>query len=229
MARESENGGVGSRDAKNALFDGLATVAKALASGRRAEILDLLTQGARSVEQVADAIDQSVANTSHHLQVLAGAGLVESQRDGQRVRYRLAGARVAELWAAMRDVAAQQVSEVERLASAYLGDRGDLEGIGRAELERRINSGEAVVLDVRPRLEYESGHIPGARSAPLSELDEALAALPRDIDVVAYCRGPYCVFADEAVRKLRAAGYDARRLEDGFPEWEREGRPVTRP
>lgn len=220
--------GHGGRAAKNALYDGLTTVARALANGRRAEIVDLLTQGERAVEEVADAINQSVANTSHHLRLLAGAGLVTYRRDGQRVRYRLSGSRVSELWAAMRDVATEQVAEVDRLASAYLGDRSDLEAIGRDELARRIHTGEAIVLDVRPRLEFESGHITGAQSAPLAELDEALATLPRDIGVVAYCRGPYCVYADEAVRTLRAAGYDALRLEDGFPEWEREGRPVTR-
>lgn len=228
MVGKTQQDGVGTRAAKDALFDGLASVAKALASGRRAEILELLAQGERSVEQVADAIDQSIANTSHHLQVLAGAGLVESHRDGQRVRYHLASERVADLWAAMRDVAASQVAAVDRLARAYLGDQEGLEAVGREELARRIRSGESVVLDVRPRLEYDAGHIAGARSAPLSELDEALATLPEDVEVVAYCRGPYCVYADEAVRKLRAAGYDARRLEDGYPEWEREGRPVTR-
>lgn len=228
MAGQTQQDGVGTRAAKDALFDGLASVAKALASGRRAEILELLAQGERSVEQVADAIDQSVANTSHHLQVLAGAGLVENHRDGQRVRYHLASQRVADLWAAMRDVAASQVAAVDRLARAYLGDQEGLEAVGREELTRRIHSGESVVLDVRPRLEYDAGHIAGARPAPLSELDEALATVPEDVEVVAYCRGPYCVYADEAVRKLRAAGYDARRLEDGYPEWEREGRPVTR-
>ncbi len=228
MSQRAQRGGRGSREAKSALYDGLTTVARALANGRRAEILDLLAQGERSVEEIAGAIAQSVANTSHHLRVLAGAGLLTHRRDGQRVRYQLSGARVSELWAAMRDVAAEQVAEIDRLASAYLGDRSDLEAIGRDELSRRIHNGEAIVLDVRPRLEFEAGHIAGARSAPLDELDDALATLPRDIGVVAYCRGPYCVYADEAVRTLRAAGYDAFRLEDGFPEWEREGRPITR-
>lgn len=227
----SPQSAVGTRAAKDALFDGLASVAKAMASGRRAEILELLAQGERSVEQVAGAIDQSVANTSHHLRMLASAGLVVSRRDSQRVYYRLASDRVADLWAAMRDVAASQVAEIDRLARAYLGDREALEAVDRDELARRIQDGEAVVLDVRPRLEYEAGHIAGARSAPVDSLDEALeealAGLPDDVEVIAYCRGPYCVFADEAVRRLRAAGYPARRLEDGYPEWAREGRPIS--
>lgn len=219
---------VATRAAKDALFDGLASAAKALGSGRRAEILEVLAQGERSVEQLAEAIDQSVANTSHHLQVLARAGLVATRRNSQRVYYRLADNRVAELWTALCDVAATQVAEIDRLAHAYLGDRTGLEAISRHELARRLHDGAAVVVDVRPRLEYETGHITGARSIPLDELDEALQELPADSDIIAYCRGPFCVFADEAVRKLRAAGYHARRLEGGYPEWEREGRPVTR-
>lgn len=219
---------VGTRAAKDALFDGLASVAKALASGRRAEILEVLAQGQRSVDQIAAAIDQSVANTSHHLQALARAGLVATRRDSQRVYYRLADERVAELWAALRDVAASQVAEVDRLARAYLGDRDGLEAIDRDELARRLQHGDAVVLDVRPRLEYEAGHIAGAQSAPVDELDSALQDLPAEAEIVAYCRGPFCVFADEAVRRLRAAGYQARRLEGGYPEWRHEGRPVSR-
>lgn len=223
---------VGTRAAKDALFDGLASVAKALASGRRAEILEVLAQGERSVDQIAAAIDQSVANTSHHLQALARAGLVAARRDSQRIHYRLADERVAELWAALRDVAASQVADVDRLARAYLGDRDGLEAIDRDELARRLQHGDAVVLDVRPRLEYEAGHIAGARPAPVDELDEALDAalqdLPAEAEIVAYCRGPFCVFADEAVRRLRAAGYQARRLEGGYPEWRHEGRPISR-
>jgi rhodanese-related sulfurtransferase/DNA-binding MarR family transcriptional regulator len=223
-----QQAGVGTRPAKDALFDGLASVAKALANGHRAEILELLAQGERSVEQVAEAIEQSVANTSHHLRVLASAGLVATRRDSQRVCYRLASQRVAELWAAMRDVAASQVAGLDRLARAYLGDRQGLEAVGRDELAQRIQDGAAVVLDVRPRLEYEAGHIAGAGSAPVDELDQVLQTLPDDAEVIAYCRGPYCVFADEAVSRLREAGYEAWRLEEGYPEWEREGRPITR-
>lgn len=217
---------MGTRAAKDALFDGLASVAKALASGRRAEILEVLAQGERSVEQIAAAIDQSVANTSHHLQALARAGLVATRRDSQRIYYRLADERVGELWAALRDVAASQVAEVDRLARAYLGDRDGLDAIDRDELARRLHAGDAVVLDVRPRLEYEAGHIAGAQSVPVGELDATLHELPAEAEIVAYCRGPFCVFADEAVRRLRAAGYEARRLDGGYPEWQREGRPV---
>lgn len=229
---EHRDQGVGTRAAKDALFDGLASVAKALASGRRAEILEVLAQSERAVDQIAAAIDQSVANTSHHLQALSRAGLVATRRDSQRVYYRLADERVAELWAALRDVAASQVADVDRLARAYLGDRDGLEAIDRDELARRLQHGDAVVLDVRPRLEYEAGHITGARAAPVDELDEsldiALQDLPAEAEIVAYCRGPFCVFADEAVRRLRAAGYQARRLEGGYPEWRQEGRPVSR-
>ncbi|MPZ89770.1 MAG: metalloregulator ArsR/SmtB family transcription factor [Nitriliruptorales bacterium] len=226
-ARSHQARSVGTRAAKNALFDAFASVAKALSSGRRAEILELLAQGERSVEQVAEAIDQSVANTSHHLRVLATAGLVRSRRDGNHVRYRLAGNVVAEFWAALRIVAANQVAEVEWLARAYLGERDEREAIGHEELIRRLDDLEVIVLDVRPRLEYESGHIAGSRSVPLDEFDDALGTLPEDVEIVAYCRGPYCVYADEAVRRLRAAGYRARRLEDGYPEWQRRGLPVT--
>lgn len=225
---EKRSEDVGTRAAKNALFDGLASVAKALASGRRAEILEVLAQGERPVDQIAAAIDQSVANTSHHLQALARSGLVATRRDSQRVYYRLADERVGELWAALRDVAASQVAEVDRLARAYLGDRDELEAIDRDELARRLHDGDAVVVDVRPRLEYDAGHIAGAQSIPVEELDLALQDLPAEAEIVAYCRGPFCVFADEAVRRLQATGYRARRLEGGYPEWEREGRPIDR-
>ncbi len=218
----------GTRAAKDALFDAFASVAKSLASGRRAEIVELLAQGERSVEQVAEAIDQSVANTSHHLRVLAAAGMVRSRREGNRVCYRLAGDRVAELWTALRDVAAAQVAAIDRLADVYLGEREVPGAVDREELGRRLHEEGTVVIDVRPRLEYEAGHIPGARCIPLAELDEALRTLPRNVEVVAYCRGPYCVYADEAVRRLRAAGYRARRLQDGYPEWRRQGLPVTK-
>lgn len=218
----------GSRQAKDALFEALASVAKAIGSGRRAEILELLAQGERSVEDVAEAIDQSMANASHHLRVLHRAGLLTSRREGTRVIYGLANDRVAELWAAVRDVAATQLAEVERLAAAYLGERGDLNPMGRQELLTRMRRGEVVLWDVRPSLEYAAGHIPGARSVPLSQLEEALASLPEDAELVAYCRGPFCAYADEAVRRITARGGEAHRLEAGFPEWRRAGLPVER-
>lgn len=218
---------MGSRAAKNALFEALASVTKALASGRRAEIVDVLTQGERSVEDVAGEIDQSVANTSHHLRTLARAGLLRSRREGTRVIYALASENVAELWAAVREVAAGHVAEVDRLAVAYLGGRDGLEPVTRAELAGRLQRGEVTVIDVRPVAEFEAGHIAGSSSLPISELEQRLDSLPHDGEVVAYCRGPYCVYADDAVRVLRRNGVEARRLEDGFPEWKRAGLPVA--
>jgi rhodanese-related sulfurtransferase/DNA-binding transcriptional ArsR family regulator len=218
---------MGDRAAKDALFDAFATVAKSLASGRRAEIVDVLAQGERSVEEIAGEIDQSVANTSHHLRSLAAAGLVRTRREGTRVIYGLAGERVGELWAALRDVAAEHVAGLDRLAGAYLGDRGALEAVTREELARRLQAGDITVIDVRPRREFTAGHIAGARSVPVGELRRHLRSLPEGHEVVAYCRGPYCVYADDAVRDLAGRGYRARRLEDGFPEWRRAGLPVA--
>jgi DNA-binding transcriptional ArsR family regulator len=218
---------VASSSAKAALFDVLASVAQALGNGRRAEIVDLLAQGERSVEEVAREIGQSVANTSQHLRLLAKAGLVRTRRDGNRVFYRLADERVGDLWAAVRDVAVRHVAEVSVLAEAYLGVRDGVEQVSAAELEARLARGEVVVLDVRPEQEYRAGHIAGARSAPLPALAALMATLPRASEVVAYCRGPYCVYADDAVRLLRARGLKARRLDVGFPEWRRAGRPVA--
>jgi len=215
------------RVAKDALFEGLAEVAKALASGRRAEIVDVLAQGERSVEEIAGQIEQSVANTSHHLRALARAGLLTTRRDGTRIFYALASDRVADLWAAVRDVAEAHVAGLDQLAAAYLGDRDGMEVVDRAELAARLEQGTVVVLDVRPPAEFGAGHIPGARSVPIGELRRHLKALPKDAEVVAYCRGPYCVYADDAVRELRKRGFNASRLEDGFPEWKRAGHPVA--
>jgi len=218
---------VGDRAAKDALFDGFAEVAKALASGRRAEIVDLLAQGERSVDEISDEIGQSVANTSHHLRAMARAGLLTTRRDGTHIYYALAGEQVEALWAALRDVAAEHVAGMERLAEAYLGDRDGLEAISRKELAARLRRGDLVVLDVRPEPEFRAGHIAGARSVPVSELRRNLRALPKDVKVVAYCRGPYCVYADDAVRELNRRGYRAQRLEDGYPEWKQAGLPVA--
>jgi len=217
---------VASRAAKDALFEALASVGKAVSSGRRAEIVDLLAQGERSVESVAAELGQSVANTSHHLRNLARAGLVRTRREGTRVIYGLASDQVLQLWTVMRQVAAEHVAEVDRLAEAYLGHRQGLQPVTRDELARRIRRGEVTVVDVRPAAEYEAGHVEGARSLPINELRRRLDSLPRDGELVAYCRGPYCVFADDAVRLLRRQGFEARRLEDGFPEWKRAGLPV---
>jgi rhodanese-related sulfurtransferase len=209
-----------------ALFDAFASVAQALGSGRRAEIVDLLAQGERSVDEVANEISQSVANTSQHLHVLARAGLVRSRREGTRIFYRLASERVGDLWAAVRDVAVRHVAEVNQLADEYLGERDGVEHVSAEELQERLARGDVVVLDVRPEPEYKAGHIPGAQSVPVDALASLAPTLPRRRQIVAYCRGPYCVYADDAVRLLQARGLKARRLDVGFPEWRRAGLPV---
>lgn len=215
------------RQAKDALFDAFATIAGAVASGRRVEIVELLAQGERTVEQVAEAIGQSVANTSHHLRTLARAGLVTSRRAGTHVHYRLASDDVLELWWAMRRVASERVADLDELARAYLGDRSEVDVISRDELLRRLGRDEIVLVDIRPETEYAAGHLPGAISIPPDRLDQ-LDELPADRDIVAYCRGPYCVYADDAVRRLRQRGRRALRLEDGLPEWRHAGGPVQR-
>jgi rhodanese-related sulfurtransferase len=215
------------REAKDSLFDAFAAVAKALASGRRAEIVDVLAQGERSVDEIAGEIEQSVANTSQHLHALARAGLLSSRREGTRVFYALASDRVGELWAAVRDVAVEHVAGIERLAVAYLGDRNDVEAITRDELAARLRKRNVVVIDVRPTAEYTAGHIAGARSVPPDEAQRRLRTIPKDGEIVAYCRGPFCVYADDTVRALRRRGIRARRLEDGFPEWKRAGLPIA--
>src|SRR5207302_9510127 len=167
------------------------------------------------------------ANTSHHRRAMSHAGVRTTRRDGTRILYGLASERVAELWCALRDVAAEHVAGLEKLAAAYLGDRDGVDVIDRAELARRLKGGGVFVLDVRPEAEYAAGHIAGARSVPVDELRRHLRALPKDAEVVAYCRGPYCVYADDAVRELHRKGFKARRLIDGFPEWKRAGMPVA--
>ena len=218
---------MGDRVAKEALFDAFGAVAKALASGRRAEIVDLLAQGPRSVEEIASEVNQSMANTSHHLHALARGGLLRSTKKGTRVIYRLSGPAVLALWRSLREVAAEYVGDVDKLAHAYLGEGDGLEAVPREELARRLKRGDVVVLDVRPSAEYQAGHIAGARSVPIAELGRRLKEIPKSRRVVAYCRGRYCVFADDAVRALRRKGYRAQRLEDGFPEWREQGLPVA--
>ena len=219
---------MGDRYAKDALYDALASVAKALGNGRRAEIVDVLAQGERRVEDLAGQIDQSVANTSQHLQSLLRAGLVRTRRDGTRIFYSLASEQVGALWRAMRDVAAEHVTQLDELSDAYLGDRAQLATIGRNELAARLRAGDVVVLDVRPPPEYGAGHIPGAVNVPPDEIVQRLQDVPSDRAVVAYCRGPYCVYADDAVRALSATGRTALRLVDGFPEWAAAALPVER-
>jgi rhodanese-related sulfurtransferase len=206
-----------SRHAKDALFEAIAVMGKAFASPRRLELLDLLAQAPRTVDELARASGQSNANTSQHLQALHAAGLVTRAREGTSVRYELAGDGALRLWLALRDVSAARLAEVERAAADYLGT--EVERIGRSELLARLADGDVVLIDVRPAEEYAAGHIEGARSVPLAELEQRLAELPADTEIVAYCRGPFCAYAHDAVRRLRDAGRAARRLEDGWPEW----------
>jgi rhodanese-related sulfurtransferase/DNA-binding HxlR family transcriptional regulator len=207
----------GSELSKQALFEAIAMMGKGFASPVRLELLDLLAQAPRSVEELAQASGQSTANTSQHLQALHAAGLVARRREGNRVRYALAGEDVLALWLALRDASATRLAEVERAARDYLGE--DVETIGREELLARLARGEVVLIDVRPAEEFAAGHIDGARSIPLIELEQQLDSLPRDAEIVAYCRGPYCAFANDAVRALAGAGRRTRRLRDGWPEW----------
>ena len=206
-----------SRVKKDALFEGIALMGKAFSSGRRLELLDLLAQGARTVEQLARATEQSTANTSQHLQALHAAGVVSRVREGTRVRYSLSGDDVLRLWLALRDASAVRLAEVERAAREYVGD--EVDGIGGEELAARLKRGDVVLVDVRPPEEYDAGHIEGAISVPLAELERRLGELPGDREVIAYCRGPFCAYAHEAVRRLTAAGRPARRLDAGWPEW----------
>jgi len=225
---------VAERAAKAALYDTFALVGKALASGRRIELLDVLANGERTVEELARQIGLSTANASQHLQLLRQAGLVTTRRDGTFVVYQLAGPEVFELCETLRILAAARLAEVEHLAAAYLGPdvggQGEdgLEPVTRQELARRLQAGKRLlVLDVRPTQEHAAAHLPGAVSIPVGELRRRLAELPRDQEIVAYCRGPYCAFAHEAVRLLRHEGFTARRLEDGLPEWVAAGLPIS--
>jgi len=215
------------REAKDRLYEQFARAAKAVSSPRRIELLELLAQGEHAVEALARATGMGVTNTSSHLQVLRGARLVETRKDGTRVFYRLAGDEVAVFVVVLRDLARCRLAEVDRVVRDYFTARDALEPVGRSELVERGERGEVVILDVRPAAEFAAGHIPGALSVPLEELDAALARLPRRSQIVAYCRGPYCVLAPQAVERLRARGFRARRLADGMPEWRLAGLPVA--
>jgi len=207
---------MGSRAEKDALFEAIALMGKAFAAPRRLELLDLLAQAPRTVDDLAQTMGQSTANTSQHLQALHAAGLVTRTREGTSVRYALVD-EALKLWLALRDASVARLAEVERAARDYLGE--DVETIGREELIRRLRRRQVVLVDVRPAEEYEAGHIDGARSIPIDELQDRLAELPADREIVAYCRGPFCAYAHEAVRRLQAEGRKASRLEDGWPEW----------
>jgi rhodanese-related sulfurtransferase/DNA-binding transcriptional ArsR family regulator len=212
---------------KTELFDQLARVGKALGSGKRLELLDLLAQGERTVEALAREAGIGLTLTSSHLQTLKQAGLVAVRRDGRHIHYRLASPDVADLYARLRDLAATHIADVDVARRAYLGPERAVEEIGRTELLRRAQAGDVVVLDVRPAEEYAAGHVPGAVSIPIGELADRIAELPAEAEVVAYCRGRFCVFAHDAVRLLTAHGRAARRLEDGMLEWRLAGLPVA--
>ena len=205
------------RPEKRALFEAIALMGKAFASPLRLEMLDLLAQAPRTVDQLARATEQSAANASQHLQALHAAGMVTRTREGTSVRYALAGDEALTVWLALRDASVARLAEVERAARDYLGE--EVETIDRAELIERLRRGDVVLVDVRPAEEFEAGHIAGARSIPIAELEDRLAELPADREVVAYCRGPFCAYAHQAVRTLQSAGRAARRMEVGWPEW----------
>lgn len=214
------------RAVKDQLYGELARVGKALASPQRLELLDLLAQGARTVEDLAREASLPVATTSRHLRLLHAARLVETRRAGLHIYYRLADPSVYDLWRTLREVGERRLAEVERLRRVVAAEDGDLRPVSREELRALLTSGQALALDVRPEMEYRQGHIAGARSIPLDELERRLDELPHGEAIVAYCRGPYCFFSGEAVALLNASGYRARRLEDGFPEWRAAELPI---
>jgi rhodanese-related sulfurtransferase len=213
---------------KNQLYAQFARIGKALSSAHRLELLEVLAQGEHCVEELARETGIPVANASQHLQVLRAAQLVDVRREGVYIYYRLADEQVFTLWQTMRRVGEARIAEIDRIVDTYLHDRNQLQPIGAADLLQRLVEGGVVLLDVRPVAEYTIGHLPDALSIPVTELEDRLPELPLDKEIVAYCRGPYCVFADEAVALLRTNGYNARRLEQGLPDWQALGLPVER-
>jgi rhodanese-related sulfurtransferase/DNA-binding transcriptional ArsR family regulator len=214
------------REFKDHIFEQFARIGKALAHPKRLEILDLLAQAERTVEEIATQTAMPVANASQHLQVLRGARMVEVRREGLYAHYRLADEGVFRAWRAVRDLGEARLAEVDRVVETYLKDRDAMEAVDAAGLMQRLADESVAVLDVRPEEEYRAGHIPGALSVPVDSLEAALQVLPKDKEIVAYCRGPYCVFSDEAVELLKSRGYRASRLTEGFPEWRAAGLPV---
>src|SRR3990172_7012940 len=212
---------------KDTVYALQAQTGKAVASPRRLELLELLAQGPRTVEALARETSQTIANTSQHLQVLRGAHLVEAEKRGLYVTYQLAREEVTRFCRALRQLAESRTGELERAARGFLEERGQLEPVDQEALLARVRRGEVTLLDVRPEEEYHAGHIPGAVSVPLAQLERRLSELPRRREVVAYCRGPYCVLAIEAVTRLRARGYRAVRLEDGVHDWRARGFPIA--
>jgi rhodanese-related sulfurtransferase len=211
------------RHFKTLLYEQFARMSRAMANPHRLELLDVLAQGERTVEALANETEMSIANTSQHLQTLRAARLVETRRAGVSIYYSLAGEGVSQLWLSLRTCGEQQLAEVERLVATFLQDRATFRSITVDELRAALQEERVILLDVRPREEYQAAHLPQARSIPLAELDTRLAELPSDQEIVVYCRGPYCVFADEAVTLLRARGYQARRLNEGVVEWRTRG------
>jgi rhodanese-related sulfurtransferase/DNA-binding transcriptional ArsR family regulator len=211
---------------KDRLYGQLAVVGKALGAPARLELLELLAQGERTVEALADESGLSMGNASQHLQSLRKSGLVESQKEGLFVHYRLADPSVFELVRALRRVAEERLAELDRLVRDHFADRAGSDAVGFDELEKRLRKGDVVVLDTRPAVEYAAGHIHGALSVPVDELRDRLAKLPKSKEYVAYCRGPYCIYADRAVELLKKSGRRARRLDHGFPEWKAAGLPI---
>jgi len=214
------------RQFKDQLYEQFARIGKALSNAHRLELVELLAQGERTVEELAKEASLPIANASQHLQVLRAAQLVDVRRDGLYAYYRLSDERVFRVWQALRDLGELQLAEVNRLVQSFLQDRSSLQTFNSAELVERMEAGDVLVLDVRPELEYRSGHIPEARSIPIDELEARLGELPREQEIVAYCRGPYCVFADDAVALLQKHGYRARRLVEGLPDWQALDLPV---
>lgn len=216
------------REFKNRLYGEFARIGKAVSSPHRLEFLDLLAQREWSVEELAGETEQSIANVSAHLKVLRSAQLVETRREGSRIFYRLADQNVAQLWQVIRDIGESRLAEIDRIVDEFVADRDQFQPIDSRELLTRLDDGDVVLLDVRPHDEYAAGHLPGARSIPIDELESHLKDLGADQEIIAYCRGPYCLFADEAVEILRQRGYRARRLADGLPDWRIAGLPIER-
>ncbi len=215
------------REFKNRLYENFSLIGKALSAPKRLEIIDILCQAERTVESLSREAAISVANTSRHLQVLRAARLVEARKDGNFVYYRLADGSVWMLLSMVRDLASQRIAEVNQIVETFFTSRDELEPINRDNLIERVKAGLVVVIDVRPKEEYLAGHISGARSLPVDEIKSRLVELPRDVEIVAYCRGPYCVFSLEAVEILRSREFSAVRFEDGVRDWSDAGLPIT--
>ncbi len=211
---------------KKDLFAQLAVIAKSLSNANRLELIDFLAQGERSVDELAHVSGLSVANTSQHLQDLRRSGLVKNRSAGKKVFYSLSDYKVVELVGLMRSLAEDNLAEIQILINNYLASKDDLEPLQRDELLQRVQSGEAIVVDVRPDTEYQAGHVPNAINIPFSKLEHELKSLPKDKEIIAYCRGPYCLLSFDAVVQLREQGFKARRLYEGFPEWKLSGLPI---